>query len=371
MPLSPKPPRVLAAPSGPVIPSPDQAPETLDDAAWDAFVAGHPRGHLLQSSAWGRLREAQGWRMRRCAVRDARGIPLAGAQLLIRPRPLATAAYLPRGPVCEPGDLAWQPLLDRIRRSAGAAIAVRLEPHWEDSAASRRFLEGQGLRPAPPVQPPSTVRVDLALPEDALLAAMKPKWRYNVRLAARSGVQIVAGDAGDLPVFEALVADTTARQGIPARPPGYHAAVWRAFGPEHARLYLARLEDQVLAGILVIHFGDTATYLYGGSSAEERQRMPNHLLQWEAMRRARAAGLARYDFWGIPDAVGDAWATGGDPDAVPIGQGGLWGVWGFKRGFGGEVWRAVGAWDLVRAPVRYWIGQTLLPALRRRGRVGA
>lgn len=356
-----------------------------DDAAWDAFVAGHPSGHCLQSSAWGRVRAAQGWEVRRVVVdagttsaaggdaapgRPARA-PIAGAQLLVRRRLGGAVAYVPRGPVCAPLDPAWPALRAALRAVARDCVAVRVEPHWPDDPATREWLTDAGLRPADPVQPPSTVRVDLARGEDAILAGMKQKWRYNVRLAEKSGVVVTEGGAEDLDVLERLVHATAARQGIGSRPAGYHAAVWRAFNrPPRvpgvaAHVYVARWGDAPLAAILVVHFGDTATYLYGGSSGAERQRMPNHLLQWEALRRAAAAGLRWYDFWGIPDAIGRAAASGIAPDAVPAGAGDLWGVWGFKRGFGGSVWRSVGAWDDVLAPTRYALGSAVAPWLDR------
>ncbi len=361
------------------------ASAAIDDAAWDAFVAGHPFGHCLQSAAWGRVRAAQGWQVRRVVV-DAgaaggaeigalRGAPpngpTAGAQLLVRRRLGGAVAYVPRGPVCAPRDPAWPALRAALRSAARDCVVVRAEPHWPDDPPTRAWLTGQGLRPADPVQPPSTVRVDLARGEDAILAGMKQKWRYNVRLAERSGVTVAEGGAGDLDVLEHLVHATAARHGIGARPAGYHAAVWRELNrPPRApgagaHVYVARAGGVPLAAILVAHFGDTATYLYGGSSGEERQRMPNHLLQWAAMRHAAAAGLRWYDFWGIPDAIGQAVAAGASPDDVAAGTGELWGVWGFKRGFGGAVWRSVGAWDDVLAPGRYAIGRAVAPWLGR------
>jgi lipid II:glycine glycyltransferase (peptidoglycan interpeptide bridge formation enzyme) len=206
--------------------------------------------------------------------------------------------------------------------------------------------------------------VDLTRSEDDLLAAMKSKWRYNVRLAGRHGVEVVEGDEADLATFERLMGATAQRDDFAARSAGYYAAAWRACRGA-ARLYLARFEGEVLAAIMVFHCGATATYLYGASSNRERQRMPNHLLQWEAMRRAKSEGCRWYDFWGIPDELGRAWTRGVDPNDIPTGAGGLWGVWNFKRGFGGEVVRTVGAWDDVLRPGRYRMAQLAL-AIRDR-----
>ncbi len=333
--------------------------DAIADDRWDAFVAGHARGHFLQSAAWGRLRAAQGWQVVRTALRDERGALVAGAQALVRRRLGGAVAYVPRGPVVEPGSDAWPALLAALRaRHRPSTVALRLEPHWTDDAAGRAGLDRAGLRVAEPLQPPSTLVLDLTRGPEALLAAMKPKWRYNIGLAARSGVEVGRGGDGDLDAFETLLSATARRHGLGARPAGYHAAVAAALGPA-ARLFVARAAGEVLAAALVVHHGRTATYLYGASSEAQRQRMPSHAVQWAAITDAAAAGLAAYDFWGVPDAVGRAWAAGGDPDAVPPGEGGLWGVWRFKRGFGGAVWRAVGAADDVYAPLRYAAGAWL------------
>jgi len=279
----------------------------------------------------------------------------AGAQALVRPTRAGAITYVPRGPVCAPGDPAWPALHAALRDLAGNGVALRLEPNWADEPATRSWLADQGLREAPPIQPPSTVRLCLSPSEDDLLAAMKHKWRYNIRLAGRHGVEVVEGGEADLPTFGRLMAETAARDRFHARPTEYFAGAWRAFGGD-ARLYVAVAGGDALAAIMVFHFGDTATYLYGASASHARRHMPNHLLQWEAIRRARADGRRWYDFWGIPDEIGRVVVGGTRPEDIPPGQGGLWGVWGFKRGFGGEVSRTVAAWDEVYAPLRYRLG---------------
>src|SRR5690606_27573449 len=114
--------------------------------------------------------------------------------------------------------------------------------------------------------------------------------------------------------------------------------------------------------IVVTACGPTAWYLWGASSSRERNRMPNHALQWAGMRWAKARGARRYDFWGIPDEIGQValgMARGGgrgvpgesipiDLDWLPSHE--LWGVYRFKQGFGGEVVRHVGTWDKPLRP---------------------
>ncbi|MBI3362398.1 MAG: peptidoglycan bridge formation glycyltransferase FemA/FemB family protein [Chloroflexi bacterium] len=125
-----------------------------------------------------------------------------------------------------------------------------------------------------------------------------------------------------------------------------------------AQPFVAEVEGQAVAAILVFQFGGTATYMYGMSREAHREKMPNHLLQWEAIRWAKARGCAVYDFWGAPDRFDET-------DR-------LWGVWRFKEGFGGEVVRTIGAWDFPVSKLWYWFYTAVVPRyldlLRRRGR---
>jgi peptidoglycan pentaglycine glycine transferase (the first glycine) len=123
-----------------------------------------------------------------------------------------------------------------------------------------------------------------------------------------------------------------------------------------ARLFLAEHEGQVLAGLLLFHFGDKVWYMYGASSNDKRHLMPNHLLQWEAIRWAKAQGCGLYDMWGAPDALDE-----NDP---------LWGVYRFKAGLGGRFAPHVGAYDYPVSPLLYRLYQVIMPRyldfLRRR-----
>lgn len=334
-----------------------------EDPDWDDAVRAAPFGHFLQTASWGRVRAGQGWSVLRLAARSG-GSALPVAQVLVRTTPLGALAYVPRGPVCGPGDARWPWALARLReRLAPTCLAARIEPNWPDGAEAGDAIARAGLVRVAPVQPRSTVRVDLTDDESRILGRMKQKWRYNVRLAERRGIRVRLGDERDLATFERLMDVTAERDAFPRRASGYYTDVWRHLG-DAARLYVAAVEGADVAAILVVHCGATATYLYGASSDRERQRMPNHALQWAAMRDARRSGCAWYDLWGVPDEVGRAVAGGGQPEDAEVGEGGLWGVWGFKRGFGGEVWRSAGAADAVYRPLRYRIAASGLAVLR-------
>lgn len=339
-----------------------------DDAGWDAFVADHAHAQFLQTSAWAQLKVRFGWEATRVTVTGA-GRIVGGASVLVRRVAGVGVAYVPRGPV-----VAWEDealvtatvaALEEEARRRGAAV-LRVEPELADSPAAQALLRRHGFIPsAHTVQPPSTIVLSLAGAEADVLARMKSKWRYNVRLAERKGVTVRELARAELPIFLRLMAETGARDGFAVHGPEYYAAAYDLLVPRWGAFLLAEAEGEPLAALAVIVCGATAWYVWGASANRERQRMPNHALQWAAMRWARGRGAQRYDFWGIPDdlgrvAVGLAQGSGaGTPvEALPLDleelpEAGLWGVYRFKQGFGGEVVRYVGTWDKPLAPLGY------------------
>jgi peptidoglycan pentaglycine glycine transferase (the first glycine) len=342
--------------------------------AWDAFVDGHSQAHILQSAGWGDLKSAFGWWSRIVTVRDEDGTILAGALMLFRKVAGLTLAYIPKGPLTDWTD---RPLTDRLLAALRAeaerqgAILLKVEPDLPDSGSNRALLASYGFRSSPQtVQPRSTVLIDIGDAgvgdaEEAILGRMKSKWRYNVRLAERKDVTVRAGNWDDLRHFQALMAETGERDAFDVHSIDYYRKAFELFVPERGVFLFAEFEGEPLAAIVVLHVGDTAWYLWGASSNRQRNRMPNHALQWAAMRWARDRGATRYDLWGIPDEIGQI-ALGmrgdaGDPvraedlpvDVNAFPEGDLWGVFRFKEGFGGTVERFVGAWDLPISAVGY------------------
>lgn len=318
------------------------------------------------------MKGRHGWRPLRIALTDDGGQPVAGAQLLLRQMRLATVAYVPRGPVALPDDLpALLPHLHAAARRAGA-VFLKVEPHWRgDHAATWR---DQGFTPASTVQPPSTMILDLSKSDDALLAAMKQKWRYNIRLAQKKGVVVRPATRADLPAWYALMEITGRRDGFGVHSRDYYTDAFELFcDGQRGVLLVAEFEGEMLGGVMVFAFGAEAVYMYGASGPSHRNLMPNHALQWAAIRWAKERGCAVYDFWGIPAEAGPDTPSDSDSadDTSPAApRGGLWGVFRFKQGFGGQVVRHAGAFDSVYNPALYWAGTNLLPRLRtlvRRG----
>lgn len=302
---------------------------------WEAFLATNPQAHLLQTVAWGELKAQFGWSVERICIGRS------GAQLLFRTLPLGfKLAYIPRGPVAN-----WLPeLLPHLDKTCREhrAFALIVEPDREQDAAFELALAQNGFGPDPlPIQPRRSLVVSLDDDEDQILGRMRQKTRYNIRLAARKGIQVRAWD--DLRGFGRLMRETAERDAFGAHVDSYYEAAYNLFSPAGmVKLLVAEFDGEPLAALMVFTFGERAWYLYGASTDRERNRMPTYLLQWEAMRWAKVRGCKTYDLWGVPDAEPDVleaeFESRGD---------GLWGVYRFKRGFGGRLTRTVGAWDRV------------------------
>ena len=236
---------------------------------------------------------------------------------------------------------------------------MRLEPEWEIGQAPAV----PDLRPAPDsaiVQAPATIMLDLRPPPEAILAQMKPKWRYNIRLAERKGIRVRMGGAADLPLFHRLSEVTAARDGFPIRTEEYYRTAFNLFArSDSAALLVAEYEGKPLSALMAFVCGRMAIYLYGASSDEERNRMPNHLLQWRAMLWAKERGCEVYDLWGIPSTGDGGQGTGDTAERLPEG------LLKFKEGFGGRVVRYAGAFDVVYNRPLYRVLDYLIA--RRRG----
>jgi lipid II:glycine glycyltransferase (peptidoglycan interpeptide bridge formation enzyme) len=319
-----------------------------DRAAWNRTLLALPAPHLLQSWEWGAAKAQTGWAAHRLIWTSRAGAaPAAAASLLLRriSRLPWGVAYIPKGPVLDWGDPATVELgLAGVEAAARQrrAIFVKIDPDVDPAGPAGQqvvtALRRRGWQPsAEQIQFRNTALLNLAAGEEALLAAMKPKWRYNIGLAERRGVQVRLGSLDDLSTFYALYVETGSRDGFIVRPFDYYELTWRTFmqpvdgQAPWATLLLAEVAGDAVAGLMLFGFGATAWYLYGASSERQRNLMPNHLLQWEAIRLAAGRGCTVYDLWGAPDVLAES-------DA-------MWGVWRFKEGFGAQFAPHIGAWD--------------------------
>jgi len=339
-----------------------ERPYSEGDAEWDNFVANHPQGSILQTTNWARLKNRFGWTSHRVWLRKD-GQLVAGAQVLYRSAAvgLVKMAYIPHGPLVDWDDEEQVTvLLNQIDHSVyerGASI-LKMEPLlWQSEAMTAKWAaicQQHTLLPdTDTIQPPNTILVDLRPPSDEILAAMKQKTRYNIRLAAKKGITVRQGSLDDIAIFNKLMRQTSERDAFGVHTPMYYHAAFEIFAPTNqVALFLAEFEERPLAGVMVFVLGDTAAYLYGASSNEERQRMPTYAVQWAAIEWAKAQGCHWYDLWGVPDAPEDELEAN-----FTDRHDGLWGVYRFKRGFGGQIQRTIGASDRIYNKLVYKLYQ--------------
>lgn len=356
-----------------------------DPDVWNKIVASLPGGHLLQSWQWGQLKEKYGWQADRLVWETASGSALAAAQVLRRDLTIPvlgvrlTVYYCPKGPALDwsNSELRRHVLSDLQSFAAQrGSILIKIDPNltvgvgfpgesesleMPGGEQTIQALADQGWRESrQQIQFANTMTLDLTLSEDELLSGMKQKTRYNLRLASRRGVSVRRGGSQDLDLLYRMYAETSLRDGFVIRKTAYYDDVWRSFiDAGLAQPFLAEVEGEPVAGLIAYRFGNTAWYIYGMSSNAHRDKMPNHLLQWEAIRWAKEQGCTSYDFWGAPDS--------------PSQKDRMWGVYRFKQGFGARLVRTPGAWDFTNRTVLYWGYSVALPSLlallRFRGRV--
>ncbi|TAL19381.1 peptidoglycan bridge formation glycyltransferase FemA/FemB family protein [Patescibacteria group bacterium] len=316
----------------------------MDREAWNSFVTqnGPRSGSFLHSWEWGEFQKAAGTAVTRV---EAEG---ALAQIILRSLPLGQQnAYLPRGPIFSP-TLTAEQKTEFLKKVIAAAREQRSLAMRVDPADKKLEFRPAAARSATPIQPQTTLLLNLTKNEDILLAAMHEKTRYNLRLAEKKGVTVREGGTELFPELWPLLEAASKRDRFRLHAKNYYQKMLQTLVGEpsdrsscQSRIMLADHEGEALAGMILLLFGGTATYLHGGSSDKKRNVMAPYLLHWQAMRRAKSRGCQSYDFWGIAPE---------DSAEHPLA-----GVSRFKRGFGGEVFTAPDSWELPLRPFWYTI----------------
>jgi lipid II:glycine glycyltransferase (peptidoglycan interpeptide bridge formation enzyme) len=311
---------------------------------WNKFIESQPNAHLLQLGEWGELKKDFGWKPVRIIQNEV------GAQILFRRLPLGlTIGYLPK-PVF---SNQWSVVSEQFWREVDSickkqrAVFLKLEP---DSWSEEFILHPSSfILSRHNIQPPRTIVISIKDNEEIILARMKPKCRYNIRLAEKKGITVRAWD--DIPAFHEMMTVTGGRDNFGVHSLEYYQRAYELFNSKGiCELLVAEYEGKPLASLMVFANGKRAWYVYGASNDHERNRMPTYLLQWEAIRWAKARGCEEYDLWGVPDKNEETLEANFESR-----HDGLWGVYRFKRGFGGEVKRAAQAVDRVYNPLLYWL----------------
>ena len=321
-------------------------------AGWDDAAVRSPGGHVLQSSAWARIREQQGWRAEFVRIGD----PTPLALVLWREIPvLGRMGYAPRGPIVAPGDrdgLAHAlEVLAELARERGAVL-LKVDPEIADA---REQLAHAGYVRGPDVQPVlATLVVDLAPDLDALMAALEKDTRYSVRQCEKRGVALrtVADDAS-LRSFYELYRVTGERAHFITRTYDYYRLVWRTLiDADLATLRMAYVDDRAVAGSMTWRCGERDLYMYGATNDEGRKCFAAYGLLWQSITEAKERGASAFDLGGIPVDP----SRKDDP---------MYGPYLFKKGFGGEIRRWPGAHDAAPSALRYRAFVALEPVYTR------
>ncbi|HLJ35624.1 MAG TPA: peptidoglycan bridge formation glycyltransferase FemA/FemB family protein [Ktedonobacteraceae bacterium] len=343
-----------------------QAQIITDRKLWNDFVAASVCCNITQSYEWGKLAPHLGAEAMHVGVIDDDGQLCAAMLVLISPIPVLKRLYFyaPRGPVIDdPASPVLTTLLNFVKAEARkrGAFMLKVEPNAPDGDIRwRAALLRRGFRATPYA---SHIRhewvLDIRPDEKTLLANMKEKWRYNIRLAGRKGVVVRRGEGqADIDTFYRIYETTSERDQFFIHSKAHYEDVMRLYSEgDRAALFLAEYEGKVIAGTIVLRLGQWSWYMYGASSNEQRNLMPNHLLQWTGMQWAKAHDCWYYNFRGIPD---DLTENEGHEQRE------LWGVYTFKRGFGGYSIRSLETHDLVYQPLVYEAYRRLLDVKRWR-----
>ncbi|NJC96127.1 MAG: peptidoglycan bridge formation glycyltransferase FemA/FemB family protein [Anaerolineae bacterium] len=373
----------------------------VESNLWNSIISKLPNPHFLQTYEWGQVKAKYGWepiylvwdaegkmREERDVSRlSSFGFQLSAAALILKRQIIRngfaarlSVLYSPKGPLL---DWTNESLCDRVLNDLQSfakkqgAIFLKVDsdvvlgtgvPGGEEDvvdnggqAVMSDLKRKGGEYSADQIQFRNTVLIDLNPSEEELLARMKQKTRYNIRLAEKKGVSLRVGSQEDLAMLYKMHAETSVRDGFVIRDEGYYKTVWSLFmnsSEPTCEPLIAEVDGEPVAAIFVFYFAGRAYYVYGMSRSVHREKMPTYLLQWEAMRRAKAKGCAVYDLWGAPEVFDES-------DS-------MWGVYRFKEGLGGQVVRTLGAYDFAPSPLWYKMYSEIIPraldVMRARGK---
>lgn len=376
----------------------------MTDNIWNELISTLPTPHFLQTYEWGQVKAKYGWtpyyavwtEKQISVISDQSSVPdyCLAAALILKKQILSqgfsarlSILYSPKGPLLDWNNTSLRTrVLNDLQAFAKkqGAIFLKVDPDVvlargvPDSEGEVRKDNGQAVRSellgrgwvysSDQIQFRNTVLIDLSASEEEMLTWMKPKTRYNIRLSEKKGVTVRVGTLDDLPMLYKMYAETSVRDGFVIRDEGYYMTVWKSFMAnfetfKHSNLptcqpLIAEVEGEPVAAIFLFLFAGRAYYVYGMSRDAHREKMPAYLLQWEAMKRAKASGCSAYDLWGAPEVFDES-------DS-------MWGVYRFKEGLGGEVIRTLGAYDF--APTKLWyklyadVMPRVLDVMRSRGK---
>jgi len=344
----------------------------MDRERWNHIISQFAGSTILQTWEWGEFKSKYSWKQDHYVNEDAFGNFNAAALILMREQcisklvPSIRILYVPHGPLLDWSNTeivkeSLENLKEYSRKQKAAYIKIdpqlvlaQNETNSTQANGSmgfdfREYLKSSGwIYSRQQIQFKNTFWIDLTKSEDELLAKMKQKTRYNIRLSEKKGVVVRRGSSNDIEAIYEMYAATSARDGFIIRPREYYFLLWKKFMEAGMAVPLiAEVEGESVGAIFLFHFNQKSYYMYGMSRDIHREKMPSYLLQWEAIKLSKSLGCKIYDLWGAPDVFN------------PFDR--MWGVYKFKEGLGGEVIQTLGAFDFPTSKLAYTIIQEALP----------
>lgn len=313
------------------------------------FISHHPRSHFLQSPEWARVKKD--WEHEEIIIKDENGEIKGYLSILLRKVPVLNKyiMYSARGPICDVDDeKTFLEIVEKCKQIAKKykAFIFRMDPDIEESnenfqslAKKAGFKIKKNIKNINQViQPKYVFRLNMKdKTEEELLASFGQKTRYNIRLATKKGVTTRIGEKEDLKIFHKIMSQTGARDEFIIRPLSYYETIYEELGPKHVRIIIAEYENEPIAAVFPVYYGNKVWYLYGGSSNNKRNLMPNYLLQWEMIKWAKEKNCDIYDFRGVSGFKDEK-----DPQ---------YGVYKFKKGFNPDFVEFIGELNMVFRPI--------------------
>lgn len=295
------------------------------------FLQNNPKTNFMQSPEWAKVKTE--WKNEFIVEQDENGNIKGTMSILLRKTPIfgRYIMYAPRGFVCDVHDKeTLKKLTEKATEIAKKykAFIFRLDPDvLQSDEEFKNIIKELGYKTKKNIkdinqviQPKYVFRLDVKnKTEEELLKSFESKTRYNIRLATKKGVTTRVGTRDDLKIFYDIMKTTGSRDDFFIRPLSYFQKIYDSMGPEHVRLIIAEYENEPIAAVLPILYGNKVWYLYGGSSNKHRNLMPNYLLQWEMIKWALENKCDWYDFRGV-----SGFKSENDPQ---------YGVYKFKKGF--------------------------------------
>ncbi|MBU4331855.1 peptidoglycan bridge formation glycyltransferase FemA/FemB family protein [Candidatus Parcubacteria bacterium] len=281
-----------------------QISEISDKTQWNSHIGSLQKSQFLQSYEWGEFQKSMGRKVWRLGT-EQDGKLIDTAQVIKHDLPLGKSyLYMPRVVMSHEESVIRE--LEKIAKQENS-IFLKIEPVNQLSIINLPAgRQGYQLSIAKPIQPQTTLYLDLTHSEQEILSSLRQKTRYNIRLAEKRGVTVK--ESNNINEFFKLNRETSKRDKFKSHPDKYYQKMYNILGNYQLsiinyqcrlKLFTAYYKDKPLSTNIVILFGDTATYTHGASSNENRNIMAPYLLQWEIIKYAKSQNYKWYDFWGI------------------------------------------------------------------------